>query len=186
MPAAPVTSNRFAPVLTAPLLECTETAPLFGHVSQDPDVRVVADEEAVGARLAQFLPRDAYIAAEQRGLHAPLQAAHRRAGQEDRVLDLGLLDEAVLRDRGVGPDVGVDEARARADDRGPADRRALEHGAGLEDDAPVALRVDELAVDARLDAVEHEPVRLQHVLEPAGVLPPTLHDVRLDDLARVH
>ena len=56
---------------------------------------------------------------------------------------------------------------------------------GLHDHAPVALRVDELAVDAGLDAVEDQAVGLEHVVEAAGVLPPALHDVRLDALAGV-
>ena len=101
------------------------------------------------------------------------------------MLDLGLADDAVLADRRVRPDVAVGELRAGADDRRPADRRALEPRARLDDDAPLALRVDELAVDAPLDAVEHEPVGLEHVVEPAGVLPPAAHDVRLDALAAV-
>ena len=95
------------------------------------------------------------------------------------------LDDAVLADRRVRPDVGVGDPRARADDRRAAHGRALQPRAALDDDAPVALRVDELAVDARLDAVEDQPVGLEHVVEAAGVLPPAAHDVRLDAAAAV-
>ena len=101
------------------------------------------------------------------------------------MLDLRRRDHAACADRRVRPDVGVADARAGADDRRAAHRRALEHGAALDDDAPVALRVDQLAVDLRLDAVQHEPVGLEHVVQAAGVLPPAAHDVRLDALAVV-
>src|SRR5205807_5554533 len=89
-------------------------------------------------------------------------------------------DLAALADGGVRADVAVDEARVRADDGGPAHDRALEQRAGLDDDAPVDAGVDELALNARGEAVEDEAVGLEHVLEPAGVLPPAADDVRLD------
>ena len=63
---------------------------------------------------------------------------------------------------------------------GPADGRALEPRAGLDDDAAVELRVDELAVAARDERVEDQAVGLEHVGELARVLPPAAHDVRLD------
>ena len=43
--------------------------------SQDRDVGVVADHEAVGARLA-VAAADRHVAPQQRGLHAPVQVAH--------------------------------------------------------------------------------------------------------------
>src|SRR4051794_10683770 len=78
---------------------------------EDPDLRVVADHEAVGARLAALVAADGHVAAEQARLHAPGQVADLRAGEQDRVLDLGLLDHAVLADRRVRADVGVDQLR---------------------------------------------------------------------------
>ena len=94
--------------------------------------------------------------------------------------------DAALADRRVGADVGVDEPGARADDRGAA------HAASARARAPASIttrpstvRVGQLAVDAALDRVEHQPVGLEHVLEAAGVLPPALHDVRLDAAALV-
>ena len=87
---------------------------------------------------------------------------------------------AVLADGGVRPDVAVGQPRARADDGRAAHRAALEARARLDDDAAVDLRVDELAVDARDERVEDEPVGLEHVVQAAGVLPPAADDVRLD------
>ena len=88
-------------------------------------------------------------------------------------------------DRGVRADVGVDETRARADDRRAADGAALEHGAGLDDHAALDRGVDQLAVDPLLDGLEDQPVRFEHVREAAGVLPPAAHDVRFDGRAGV-
>ena len=88
---------------------------------------------------------DPRVAPEQRGLDATGEVADLAAGEEDRVLDLGGLDHAPLADGGVGADVGVAEARARADDRRTAHGRALEARARLDDDAAVELRIDELA-----------------------------------------
>src|ERR687894_766824 len=50
----------------------------------------------------------------------------------------------------------------------------LDHHASLD------ARVRELALDAALHVLEHEPVGLQHVGELSGVLPPAAHQVRLD------
>src|SRR3954451_18487551 len=164
MPLAPVTSKRMG--------------------SEDPDLGVVAHHEVVGAGLAVGA-RDLDVAAEQRALHPPLEADDRRALEQDRVLDLGPLDLALLADRRVRPDVAVGQSRAGADDRRAADHGALQPRARLDDHAPVDLRVDELAVDAGDERVEDEPIGLEHVLEAAGVLPPAAHDVRLDALAVV-
>src|SRR5438552_4159865 len=51
--------------------------------------------------------------------------------------------------------------------------------------AACPARVDQLTLETLGEAVEDEPVRLEHVLEPAGVLPPAAHDVRLDAHAAV-
>ena len=60
---------------------------------EDADLGAVADHEAVGARLA-VAAGDHHVAAEQRGLHAAVEAAHRGALEQDRVLDLRRLDLA--------------------------------------------------------------------------------------------
>src|SRR4051812_20308496 len=72
--------------------------------SEDPDLRVVADHEAERARLAgPAADRD--VAPEQRGLHPPVEVRHGAPVEQDRVLDLGPLDGAVLADRRVRADV---------------------------------------------------------------------------------
>ena len=93
--------------------------------------------------------------------------------------------DAALADRRIRPDVAVGQPRARADDRRPAHRRALQPRARLDTTRPSTLRVDQLALDAPLDAVEDQPVGLEHVVQAAGVLPPALDDVRLDAPAGV-
>ena len=55
--------------------------------------------------------------------------------EHDRVLDLGVDDLAVGGDRGERADVAVHDARALADDRRAADRRADDLGAGFDHDA---------------------------------------------------
>src|SRR5437660_9740892 len=102
------------------------------------------------------------------------------------MLDLGALDRHVLVDRGVGPDVGVSDLGTRADDRRPADSAPLEPRARLDYHATLDTRVDELTVDARHDVLEDQPIRLEDVLELAGVLPPASHDVGLDAQTAVH
>src|SRR5205085_8024686 len=54
---------------------------------------VIPYEEAIRPRLAVVSP-DLDIASQERRLHAPVQAANRRAGEQDRVLDLCVLDRA--------------------------------------------------------------------------------------------
>src|SRR5919199_766003 len=63
--------------------------------SEDGDLAVVAHHEAVRPWLAS-IPRDRHVAAEQGGLHASGEIAHARSRKQDRVLDLGVLDHAVL------------------------------------------------------------------------------------------
>src|SRR4051794_20193286 len=79
---------------------------LYAPRLEDLDLRRVSDHESVGARLAGTAA-DVHVASEQRRLHAPVEPAHRRALEQDRVLDLGRLHDAVAADRGVRADVGV-------------------------------------------------------------------------------
>ena len=63
----------------------------------------------------------------------------------------------------------------------PADDRALDHRARLDDDLAFDARLGvDRAVDPAFDRVEDQPVRFEHVLELAGVLPPAVDDVRPD------
>src|ERR671932_2576436 len=126
-----------APPVSSPGIACTSlnetglalvTYPSHGREnarSQDGDLAVVADHEAVRPRLAG-IARDRHIAPEQRGLDAPRQIPDRGAGDQDRVLDLGVLDHAVLTHGRVGTDVSVGEARARPDDGGAPHTGALQ------------------------------------------------------------
>src|SRR5205814_8722145 len=106
--------------------------------------------------------------------------------EQDRVLDLGVGDLATLAYRRVWADVAVVQTRARADDRGPADRRALEARTRLDHDAAVDAAVHQLAFDALQDRVQDQAIGLEHVIEAARVLPPAAHDVRLHAHASVH
>src|SRR5213078_324464 len=60
---------------------------------QDSDFAVIPDHEPVGAGLA-VVAGHADVAPQQRRLHPAVEAADRRALQQDRVLDLGVLDHA--------------------------------------------------------------------------------------------
>src|SRR2546428_8909000 len=107
----------------------------FPPRSYDADLRVVSDQEAVDAG-----PLDARVDADVRSDQGigdaagdPLQP---RTLENDRVLDLATLDEAVRPDRRVGTDEGVPDLGARSDDGGPPDRRAHPARAGLDPDPP--------------------------------------------------
>src|SRR6185503_4671422 len=151
----------------------------------DADLRIVSQHEAIRARLHRLAP-DADVPADEAVDDAVRQVAHARSLEHDAVLDLGILDLDVVADRGERPDVGVHDAGAAADDGGAANRRPFDHRPLLDDDLPLdaALRIDH-AVDPALERLEDQPVRLEHVLELAGVLPPPLDDVRADGEAAV-
>ena len=149
------------------------------------DLGVVADHEAISAR--ELGPAgDSHVLADEAGLDPPVQVLYRRALQHDRVLDLGVLDDDVVSDRRVRADVRVRQHRAAADDRRPADRRALEPRPALDRHAPLDARVDQLALVPLFDLVEDQAVRLEHVLDLPGVLPPAADDVRVHPQPRVH
>ena len=69
---------------------------------------------------------------------------------------------------------------------GPRTVASLEHRALLDHHASLHACVRQLAVDPFLEVVEDQAVGLEHVLDLAGVLPPAVHDVRVDPLAGVH
>src|ERR671914_1178683 len=145
---------------------------------EDLNVRVVTDDETICLRQGRALAY-AHIAPDQAGLDAVVQVADPRAGQHDRMLELGPLDVHVVADRRVRADVGVADLRPAADDRGAAHGRALEPRPRLDHHAALDPRVDQLALDPLLQVVEDQPVGLEHVLDLAGVLPPSVHDVRV-------
>src|SRR6266550_81230 len=151
----------------------------------DADLRIVSQHEPVRAWLDRFAP-DPYVPADQAVDDAVRQVAQGRALEHDSVLDLRILDVDLVADRREGSHVGVDAARATADDRRAANDRPFDDGALLDDDLPLdtALGVY-LSLDLPLERLENQPVRLEHVLELARVFPPALHDVRADGQAAV-
>src|SRR5207237_4361868 len=120
---------------------------------KDADLRVIADEESVGAGLSLIAP-NLDISPQQGGLHPPEEIVNLGSGEQNRVLDLGVLDRAVLADRRVGADVAVGQARPGSDDRRAPDGTTLEPRASLDHDAAVDLGADQLALDAPLDRVQ--------------------------------
>jgi len=130
-PAAPVTSNLIAP------------AP-----SQDRDVGVVPDHEAVRAAAAATQRRTLTLRPEQRRLPSARRGA-RQPSRRCRIECSTSADVISQRspNRRVRADVAVAQARAGADDRRAAHGRALQPRARLDHDAPVDARVDQLAVD---------------------------------------
>src|SRR5262249_18834077 len=116
MPAAPVTSSFIAP-------------PTLGEF----DLGVVPDQEA-DRPLDALAAGHLHVAAEQAGLQPRPGASDRRAGEDDRVLDLRADDPDLVADRGVGTDVGVLDRGAGADHGRAADDRAGQRRAGFEDD----------------------------------------------------
>src|SRR5918996_1161916 len=112
------------------------------------------------------------VLAQQRLGHAPdvLESAPLH---DDRVLDLAGHHGAVLVDRGVRAHQRVLHDRAPADDRRAADHRPRHLGTVLHHHSPDdPRRPVDLTVHARLEPGQHHPVRLEQVLELAGVLPP--------------
>src|SRR3990172_3015468 len=95
-----------------------------------------------------------------------------RAFHDDGVLDFAALDVAVVVDRGEGTDVGIDDARARADHHGSsydtADNLDARLYGGDADDARVGMHVP---FEPGRYHLEHPPVRLKDILHFTGVGP---------------
>src|SRR5439155_5790137 len=85
-----------------------------------------------------------------------------------------------------GADVGVLDDTALADDERAAEDRILNGGARADDDLPLrAGRPVQVPAQKPLRARKDHPVRLQHVFELPGILPPSRNDVAVDVLAVV-
>src|SRR5262245_24928697 len=174
--------SRF--VLTSWIGTFEPTANLAGAVTDpsslpaDADFRIVAEHEPVGGRLHRH-PVDPRVAADQAVSDAVVEVADHAALEHDAVLDLGVADLGALPDRRERSHVRVNDFRARADDDRAPNHRSLDEGARLDDDFPFDARLGvDQALDAALEGVENQAVRLEHVFELAGVLPPALHEVR--------
>src|SRR5215218_7755488 len=136
----------------------------------DLDAAVVADHQLMCVGRVRR-PGDLDVLADER-VPDPRDAVYGGVAEHDGVLDLGVAEHAVLGDRGERADIGADHSGAVADDHGAAEDRVLDDGAFLDDDAAGELaRPVHGAVDAALDAFEHDAVALQHVLEAARVFP---------------
>ena len=95
-------------------------------------------------------------------------------------------DLAALADGGERADVAAGDAGAGADDGRAAHVRVEQLGAGLDDDAALdPARALQLAVDARLERLEHPGVRLEQRVLLAGVEPPALEHLVADGVAVV-
>src|SRR6266849_3524669 len=117
--------------------------PVFRPVSYDSDLRVVPDQKPMNP-----WPFRAWMDADVRadeGVRDPHRdALNTRPLEDDRVLNLTAVDEAVRTDGSVGADEGVADLRARANDRRASNRRTAELRSRLDDDLALnaAARVD--------------------------------------------
>src|SRR5690349_25011740 len=81
------------------------------------------------------------------------------------MLDLGALDDDVLADRCVRPDVDIVEPHARSDHGGPPPGRGPYDRARMDDRRALDLGVDQLrALDAGPEALQREAVRAQEAV----------------------
>ena len=157
IPAAPVTSTRF----------------------NGGRCRRVADHEAVGARRREC-ERSCHVAADQARLDPGVEVLHAAVLQQDAVLDLGPADRDPADDRGVRADVGVLDHAACPDDRPVRGWRSARARARLDHDAPRSCCRRPARPPCGGADFEDQAVGLQQVVQLAHVLPPSLHDVRLD------
>src|SRR5215216_1673555 len=144
----------------------------------DPDLRIVSQHEPVRARLDR-LAVDTDVSADEAVDHPVRQVADGGSLEHDAVLDLGLADFDVAANRRERPHIGVDNPRAAADDRGPADHGTLDGCALLDHhlafDAAFGVHG---TINPPLERLENQPVGLEHVFELPRIFPPALDDVR--------
>src|SRR5262245_38452546 len=150
-PAAPVISIRF----TKLSLDQTDLTIIAQQQAEGGGTAVVADDLDTAADEAILDPLA--------GVHDPAVLQH------DAVLDLGVFDLRPVADAGVRADERVLDAAAAADDRGAADRSVDQPGSLPDPDAPDHARcLIHAAVVLRLDLVQDDPVRLEHIILLAG------------------
>ena len=102
------------------------------------------------------------------------------------MLYFGTQHLALDADGGEWPDEAVGDDRAGGDGDRTADVRVVDDRPRLDDDSPVDRRaLVDLAVDARLDAFEQQPVRLQQRCELAGIDPPTVELLGANAMAMI-
>src|SRR5258708_38787807 len=95
------------------------------------------------------------------------------------MLDLRTADVAAKINRGEGADVGVLDEGALANDGRASNQRSLDDSPLLDNHVAdeLGLGVD-ISMIAGLGALQDDPVGVEHVLELAGVLPPSFDQVR--------
>src|SRR5262245_32150874 len=96
------------------------------------------------------------------------------------MLDLAAADRHAVPDGSEGPDVRVFDDGSSADDGRASHDASHDTGLRLDHDPAGDLGVLDHAVDARVQRVQHDAVRLEEVLELPRVLPPALDDVGMD------
>src|SRR5262245_11466289 len=104
--------------------------------------------------------------------------------EDDGMLDLGVCDPHVLSDRREWPDIGIRDSRPRSDHQGAAQPGPLDHRAGCDPDR----RLDRgagihLPFDPVLEVPQDDAIGFEQVLDPPGILPPAVDDVRAHALA---
>src|SRR2546426_10321588 len=82
----------------------------------NPDFTVVAEHEAIRRRLT-MRAANFHVLADQARFDAAVDVGDRGVFKHDRVLDLAIFQRAAVADRRVWADIGMDHARAAADDR---------------------------------------------------------------------
>src|SRR5258705_3697859 len=144
----------------------------------DAHLRIVPQHEPVRARLDR-LAVDAHVSPDEAVDDAVGEVADAGTLEHDAVLDLRFLNDDVIADRRERTDVRVHDAGAAPDDRRTANHRSLDDRARLDDDFAFNAAVGiHRAVDPALEGFKDQTVGFEHVLELAGVFPPSLDDVR--------
>src|SRR6202022_2127074 len=148
--------------------------------------RMVAQHQAQGLRHGRR-PVDQDLLADQATLDADRGIEDLAVLEHDQMLDLAVADLHAVIDGCEGADVGVFDQGPLPDDGRSSDDAVDDLGTRLDHDLADNFRVTrDLPVVAGFEAVEHDAVGFEHVLEPAGVLPPARDDVGLDPRLVVH
>src|SRR3954470_5776024 len=144
---------------TPAILSLSLTVGICGSVSFDVDLAVVADHQSERA-WPQARPADHCFLADQAVLQ-PLDVDDPAAFHDHRVLDFAVDDLTAITDGRERPDEAVGHSCAGADHDRSAQYGVGDDGAGLDDDPAIeARRLVDFSVDARLDLLEQQSVRL--------------------------
>src|SRR5574341_2055665 len=178
----PETPNSERPIWTLEL-GTGHRAP--GTLSYQPDLAAIAQHEAVRLRFAVRAEHlDAL--ADQAILQPAAYIGDPAVVEDDTVLDLAILHQGVVIDRGEWSDVGIDDLAALADDHWPSNGAGHNPRPLLHTHLADELRgLIHLALHPRGNGLEHDPVGLQHVFKLPGILPPTADHMWMDTIPLV-